>query len=340
MAKTRLIDSSSFSHHNRPTSLHAASTAYSHSNHSQTIIPRTIRTVTCNFFDLSASSLQFDSNEAVLSRSATNYNKKIRQAKSAKENVFLNKAREFLTSIDVTKNELSAQTQLSPSGQENLGEEPTQEGIPQSRIGGKVSYKHLLDPLDFSKYPILDFSDTPDYIMPSPLKDALNLEFQGKNPILDPKLTLSKILNLREDLIFKLCKDLDMEACTISIAWTYYSRFLRMNLVTKINRKLYAAVCVILAYKFNEETHLDGAKEQLNLLIKAITAMDKHDNLSVKDIMDTEFTVYSHLGFNLLIPLEEFQSNFLYTLNRLEISPQEYLGNSLGIIFLNEWDYK
>jgi len=134
-------------------------------------------------------------------------------------------------------------------------------------------------------------------------------------------------VNLREDLIFKICKGLDIEACTISIAWSYYIRLLSMNLITKYNRKLYAAVCALLAYKFYEETHLNGSKDKQEALIKAFKEMDTHDTLEIKDIMNAEFEVYASLGFNLLIPIEEFQKNFLYTLKRLEVTPQEYMGN-------------
>jgi hypothetical protein len=56
---------------------------------------------------------------------------------------------------------------------------------------------------------------------------------------------------------------MDIEACTLALGWTLYLRLILKNIVNKSNRKLYGAVCVLLAFKFNEETHLVEAKLRL-----------------------------------------------------------------------------
>lgn len=61
-------------------------------------------------------------------------------------------------------------------------------------------------------------SDAPVIIKNSLLKDNFNEEFRSKYQFLDYNLTLSKIVNLRDDIIFKLCKEVDIEAFTVAVA--------------------------------------------------------------------------------------------------------------------------
>lgn len=66
--------------------------------------------------------------------------------------------------------------------------------------------------------PIIDLSDVPATIQNSLLKDNLNQEFKEKHPFLDHKVTLSKIVNLREEIIWKMCWNMNLEAFTIALA--------------------------------------------------------------------------------------------------------------------------
>jgi len=101
-----------------------------------------------------------------------------------------------------------------------------------------------------------------------------------------------------------------------------------MNVITFDNIKLYGGICVLLAYKFNEETHLNVAKEQLRLIVKAVCNIEKNQILQTKEIAKWEFKVYSYLCFSLLLDPDEYESSFNYILGRLNVTAEEYLSES------------
>ena len=269
--------------------------------------------------------------------------KKLRQANTPKEALFLDKAISFLKNIHTgtseenteepsqnvswdEKSKYRKKSELeSPTGNLKLCE--TESWLSP---GGtlKKSYKSCIDSQSphTVKYSFINLNDYPSYIKNSPIKDQLNSEFRRENPFLDHKLTLSKLVNLREDLIQKVCKECEVEACTLAIAFSCFDTLLKMNLITKNNRKLYAGVCVLLAFKFNEETHLEEAKQKKQQLMRALYEADKYDMLTPHYLHSAEFEVYFYLGFNLHLKLEMFQENFQHILARLRVSSKEYLG--------------
>jgi hypothetical protein len=297
-----------------------------------------------------------------VSSSSISYEHKVRIPTNPKEELFLKRAIQFLKSIETRTHKPSS----SSSSEDSQGEEMVdlranlerndrssssmsdklsrrssilsnkdtsiQEWI--SSKGNQVkSYRHCLNnnSTDMSIRQLnIDLSDAPPYLRPGPFKDAMNEEFASKYPELPNNLTLSKIVNLREDLIQKLCRPLDIEACTMAMALTYFERLLNMNLITKYNRKLYGAICVLLAFKFNEETHLDECIERLKILMDTVYNMDKSDLLTHKDLIRAEFHIYASLGFSLLLSVQEFEENFNHVISRLDVSPLEYLGRSIS----------
>ena len=137
------------------------------------------------------------------------------------------------------------------------------------------------------------------------------------HPYLDPKLTLSKLANLREDIISTVFKTCDFDPVTLAIAFTCFDRLLNMNLLNKTNRKLYAAVCVLLAFKFMEETHLDETRGKEKILLDQLYHMDKNDLLTAQMILEAEFSVYSYLHFTIHFEFDEIKNNLAYIQNRL-----------------------
>lgn len=185
--------------------------------------------------------------------------------------------------------------------------------------GIKKSYMHCLFISEFTasvERPWINLNEYPGRIVPSPIKDQINEEFQLSHPYMDPKLTLSKLANLREDLI-KVWKTCGFDPVTLAIGLTCFDRLLNMNLVNKINRKLYAAVCVYLSFKFIEETHLDETKTEKKLLLDHLYYMDKHD-LPSKMIFKAELSVYAYLNFSLNLKIEEIKENLEFILTRLD----------------------
>ena len=200
---------------------------------------------------------------------------------------------------------------------ERTQEEDIQIGRVQAWITSgviKKSYKHCLEcnftmPVD---RPWIDLNEYPGRLVPGQLKDSLNEEFSYFHPFLDPKLTLSKLLNLREDLIQHVWKNIDFDPVTLAIGLTCFVRLLNLNLINKKNRKLYASVCVFLAFKFIEESQTEETKSKKENLLQKLHQMDKHDLLTSKMILDAEFCVYSYLNFSVHLSLEEFRSTFDY----------------------------
>ena len=184
----------------------------------------------------------------------------------------------------------------------------------------KKSYKHCLS-IHFNLIPkdrnLIQVVEYPGYIVPSPIKDKLNEDFAYLHPHLEPELTLSKLSNLREDLIFKVWKKCELDPATLAVGLTCFDRLLDLNLVNKINRKLFAAACVLLAYKFLEENHVEEVKEKYKELISQLYHMDKKDLLTTKIIYEAEFTVYAYLNFSIHFELSEISENLKYVKDRL-----------------------
>jgi len=271
---------------------------------SPVIIPTMIRKVTCNFFTLDE-----------CCEKHPNPPPKVRVAKSPGEHLFLNRALDFLSNIKTEQDSSHASPPKSNCSREWV------------TSSGSVarSYKESLSK-PASSVSSVDLCDVPSYIQDCALKDYLNKEFLERHPQLQPRLTLSKIVNLREELILKFCKDMNLEACTVALAWNCFHRLLAKNLVVKQNRKLYSAACLLLAFKFMEETHSEDSKARMRYLIKALYRLDKKRIIEAKDILRAEFKVYSYLDFCLFVNIEDYQSDFLHTLDRIGNTPVKYLG--------------
>ena len=90
-----------------------------------------------------------------------------------------------------------------------------------------------------------------------------------------------------------------------------------MNLINKSNRKLYAAVCVLLAFKFIEENHLDETKNKKQILLDQLYHMDNREVLTTRMILEAEFSVYSYLNFSMNLSYEDIKENLTYIKERI-----------------------
>lgn len=72
----------------------------------------------------------------------------------------------------------------------------------------------------------INLAEYPPYLKDSPIKDALNTEFREQFPFLDSSLTLSQLVNVREDLIEKLCSENSLDTYTLAIAFSYFDRLI------------------------------------------------------------------------------------------------------------------
>lgn len=103
--------------------------------------------------------------------------------------------------------------------------------------------------------------------------------------------------------------------------------------MTKNNRKITAAACLLLAFKFNEETHLSHSRECLKKLLRTLGVLVAGDS-AVKDILRTEFEVYSALNFTLFLPMGSYESYFYHALSSKNLSLKNYLGERLAKLHL------
>ena len=234
------------------------------------------------------------------------------------DEVFRDRAVAFLRSIS---------TGTIPSCNKSLLRPKTLQRVPGNTDANPVtsgvvkkSYQHCLQTTEFVAYPgrpWINLNEYPGRVIPSPIKDQLNIEFREAHPYLDPRLTLSQIVNLREDLITQVWKMGNFDPVILAIGFTCFDRLLNMNHINKTNRKLYASVCVLLAFKFSEETHLDEIKNSQKDLLDYLYRMDKHDLLTTKMIVENEFTVYSYLNFSMDLSYEEISNHLEYIKSRL-----------------------
>ena len=88
------------------------------------------------------------------------------------------------------------------------------------------------------------------------------------------------------------------------------------NVVNKLNRKLMAAVSLVLAAKWNEP-------KVTGTLIQQV---EKHYAIPRAVLFRSEFSVYVELSFRLQLLPSEVYPHFVRLLQALERTPHEYLG--------------
>ncbi|ETI32081.1 hypothetical protein F441_20882 [Phytophthora nicotianae CJ01A1] len=165
------------------------------------------------------------------------------------------------------------------------------------------------------------------FVKPHDLKDELNQKFQEKHAwwLQDPSLSLSKLRHLKREAL--MCSQrLNLEVATVALACVLFEKLVLQHYVTKANRKLYMAVCFLLAVKFNEPCASDERKRVIRLLLEDI---DRAHALPSRDVLTAEFTVYAQLSFNLHVPIAEVHPHFVRLLKLIESNPRKYLDDDI-----------
>lgn len=165
------------------------------------------------------------------------------------------------------------------------------------------------------------------FVKPHELKDELNQKFQEKHGwwLQDPSLSLSKLRHLKREAL--LCSQrLDLEVATVALACVLFEKLVLQHYVTKVNRKLYMAVCFLLAVKFNEPCTSDERKRIVRQLLEDI---DRTHAIPSRDVLTAEFTVYAQLSFNLHVPIAEVHPHFVRLLKLVESNPRKYLDDDV-----------
>lgn len=131
--------------------------------------------------------------------------------------------------------------------------------------------------------------------------------FLATHPTVDTSLTLGSIRSIKAKLV-AVAQQLDLELASVAHAFVYFEKLCLQGLVNKENRRLKGAACLLLAIKVNEH------KRKLEGFIEAV---DKHLDVSERELRVVEFTTFVELEFNLFLPRPEFIPHLERILNDL-----------------------
>jgi hypothetical protein len=148
------------------------------------------------------------------------------------------------------------------------------------------------------------------------LKQDLNDQFREKFPQLPASLTLSKIRNLKKKTLLA-CVNLALEISTVAIAFIFFEQLILKSLVSKENRKLSMAVCLVLAAKFNEEKFV---------LDPLFDFFDRIWSLEKKEVISAELGAFVNLDFSLHVSQQHIFLVYTRLLKVLLRSSKNYLG--------------
>ena len=170
------------------------------------------------------------------------------------------------------------------------------------------------------------------------LKDELNHEWRERHPDMPSSLSLSKIRNLKTEALNGCCKNWKAESLhgyndegkedscevvTVAYACIYFERLCLQRIVTKANRRLSMATCLILAYKFNEPLHIGGRDPRMKRLLDFI---DEEWSISPDQVHEAEFGLLVRLKFRLHCNPEHVAYHFQRLVKTgLHQSVREYL---------------
>ncbi|GAM27081.1 hypothetical protein SAMD00019534_102560 [Acytostelium subglobosum LB1] len=151
------------------------------------------------------------------------------------------------------------------------------------------------------------------HIKKAAIKEELNEQFQQKHPWIRSGITLYKIRKLKRKLK-KLAILTDLELSTLALSFVAIEKLIIKSFITKLNIKLYAAVCLLLASKFNDPK----ATITLKPLIDSI---EKKLSITRKELLSAEFQIYSHLSFGMFVDCGDVLPHYNRIVNELRASP-------------------
>lgn len=184
-------------------------------------------------------------------------------------------------------------------------------------------------------------SSTVPFIRKRELESDLNEQFREKHP--NVKLSLSKIRSLKKKML-RVCfpptpfvsalmfnntnlENTFVECSTIAMAVVFLEKLILKNVAVKQNRRVIAAACLFLAFKFNYEGGGSNMEKNFSQFWDAV-----EENLSVsrKQVMKLEFQVFAWLDFDLNVPLNQLYPHLKRLLNMANgLNAIEYMGEEL-----------
>ena len=128
------------------------------------------------------------------------------------------------------------------------------------------------------------------------------------------------------------CLDIGIEVSTVAIACIYFERLCIKSLITKTNRRLSIAVCLLLAFKFNEPITGPSFMTRLEELLHFI---DREYQISKIQLFNAEFGALVHLNFSLNVPYMHVLEMFKRLPKKIHLKKINHLLYICNSYFLN-----
>jgi hypothetical protein len=154
------------------------------------------------------------------------------------------------------------------------------------------------------------------------LKAEVNEKFRAVHP--QVHVTLSMIRKVKRE-IFDACCSFNVELSSGALSYIYFEKLVLKGVVIKTNRKLVGATCLLIAVKFNEGIY---QASQFVRNFNTLAPSTWVNSFVIGDVLKLEFSVFSHLRFNLFVKGRDAAEHFLKLLAFKDMTLSDYLGIS------------
>uniref|UniRef100_A0AAY5EDR3 Cdk5 and Abl enzyme substrate 2b n=1 Tax=Electrophorus electricus TaxID=8005 RepID=A0AAY5EDR3_ELEEL len=139
-----------------------------------------------------------------------------------------------------------------------------------------------------------------EYVKPSDLKKDMNETFKEKFPHI--KLTLTKIRSLKREMR-EAGEECGLQPASVAVAFAYFEKLVLQGRLSKANRKLVAAACLLLAAKISSDLRKQEVKQLIDKL-------EERFRISRRELISFEFTVLVALEMALYLPESKVMPHF------------------------------
>ncbi len=164
------------------------------------------------------------------------------------------------------------------------------------------------------------------YSRPVDIKKELNEHFRTTHPNVDSSLTLSQIRKIKTKLL-EVGQAANLELASVATAYVYFEKLALKGVVSKFNRRLVAAACLLLASKVTDTkgTEMRPLLEHLDNILET----------SSKDVLAQEFNTYAALEFSLFVSPNEVLPHLERILAHLDMDKEDVYSTKVFYMGVN-----